>query len=35
MSSMHGTAMLLVGLALAGCERNPNSAITGPALNPR
>jgi hypothetical protein len=35
MSSMHGTAMLLVGLALAGCERNPNSAITAPALNPR
>jgi hypothetical protein len=34
MSSMHGTAMLLVGLALAGCERNPNSGITEPALNP-
>ena len=34
MSSIHGTAMLLVGLALAGCERNPNSGITGPALNP-
>ena len=34
MSSMHGTAILLVGLALTACERNSNSGITGPTLNP-
>ena len=34
MSSIHGTVMLLVGLALVGCERNPSSGITGPTLNP-
>jgi hypothetical protein len=34
MSSIHGTAMLLVGLALAGCDRNPGQAITGPTMSP-
>jgi hypothetical protein len=34
MSSIHGTVILLVGLALVGCERNPSSEITGPTLDP-
>ena len=34
MSSIHGKALLCVGLALVGCERNPSAAITAPAAAP-
>ena len=34
MSSIDGKIILLVGLALVGCERNQNSGITGPTLDP-
>ena len=34
MSSTHRTVVLLVGLALGGCERNPSSGITEPTLAP-
>jgi|GEM_PF-1712000 hypothetical protein len=33
MSLIHGTVMLLVGLAVVGCERNPGEAITAPAAS--
>jgi hypothetical protein len=34
MSSIHGTTMLLVGLALVGCDGNSGRAITGPTMTP-
>jgi len=33
MSSIHGTVMLLVGLAFVGCDQNPGQAVTAPAVN--
>jgi hypothetical protein len=34
MSSIHGTVLLFIGLALVGCERNPGATITAPTATP-